>query len=92
MVIKLFKRSDFLSLQEKRLTEINILLRKTGFMTTVDIAKSLDVSSMTVRRDLKRLEEQGKITRIYGGAQSNYQPESTTNEKLQKNIRIFTVI
>ena len=71
MVIKLFKRSDFLSLQEKRLTEINILLRKTGFMTTVDIAKSLDVSSMTVRRDLKRLEEQGKITRIYGGAQSN---------------------
>lgn len=75
-----------MSLQEKRLTEINTLLRKTGFMTTVDIAKSLQVSSMTVRRDLKRLEEQGKITRIYGGAQSNYQNESTTNEKLQKNI------
>ena len=75
-----------LSLQEKRLTEINKLLRKTGFMTTVDIANNLQVSSMTVRRDLKRLEEQGKITRIYGGAQSNFQPESTTNEKLQKNI------
>ncbi|NUE97936.1 DeoR/GlpR transcriptional regulator [Lactobacillus melliventris] len=85
-MIKSVKRSDYLSLQEKRLTEINILLRKTGFMTTVDIAKSLNVSSMTVRRDLKRLEEQGKITRIYGGAQSNSRTESTTNEKLQKNI------
>lgn len=76
----------FLSLQEKRLTAINNLLRKTGFMTTVDIAKNLQVSSMTIRRDLKRLEESGDITRIYGGAKSNYQAESTTNEKLQKNI------
>ncbi|WEV71120.1 DeoR/GlpR family DNA-binding transcription regulator [Lactobacillus sp. ESL0785] len=75
-----------MSLQEKRLTEINDLLNKTGFMTTVDIAKNLQVSSMTIRRDLKKLEEQGKITRIYGGAQSNNQPESTTNEKLKKNI------
>lgn len=75
-----------MSLQEKRLTAINNLLRKTGFMTTVDIAKNLQVSSMTIRRDLKRLEESGDITRIYGGAKSNYQAESTTNEKLQKNI------
>lgn len=76
----------FLSLQEKRLTAINNLLHKTGFMTTVDIAENLQVSSMTVRRDLKRLEELGKITRIYGGAKSNDPTESTTNEKLQKNI------
>ncbi|MDF7682995.1 DeoR/GlpR family DNA-binding transcription regulator [Lactobacillus sp. ESL0679] len=75
-----------MSLQEKRLTEINNILSKTGFMTTVDIAKNLQVSPMTIRRDLKRLEEQGKITRIYGGAQSNNQTESTTNEKLKKNI------
>ncbi|WEV37241.1 DeoR/GlpR family DNA-binding transcription regulator [Lactobacillus sp. ESL0677] len=75
-----------MSLQEKRLTEINNILSKTGFMTTVDIAKNLQVSPMTIRRDLKRLEEQGQITRIYGGAQSNNQTESTTNEKIKKNI------
>lgn len=75
-----------MSLQEKRLTAINNLLHKTGFMTTVDIAKNLQVSAMTIRRDLKRLEEIGTVTRIYGGAKSNDQTESTTNEKLQKNI------
>lgn len=75
-----------MGLQEQRLSEISDLIDKVGFMSTNDIAKTLQVSAMTIRRDLKRLEEQGKLVRIYGGAQSKQQVEFTTNEKLKKNI------
>ena len=33
-----------------------------------DLARILNVSPITIRRDLKSLEEQGKLTRVYGGA------------------------
>lgn len=37
-----------------------------------ELAQALRVSAITIRRDLKSLEKQGKITRIYGGA---FRPE-----------------
>ena len=40
-------------------------------MTTNEIVADLNVSDMTVRRDLSELEEQGVLTKIYGGARSN---------------------
>ncbi|MBA1434109.1 DeoR/GlpR family DNA-binding transcription regulator [Bombilactobacillus bombi] len=75
-----------MGLQEERLSKIHALVDQSGFMSTNDIAKALQVSSMTIRRDLKKLENDGKLTRIYGGAQSNKQIEFSTNEKLKRNI------
>jgi len=43
-------------------------LRRSGAMRVGDLARLLDVSEMTVRRDLKTLEESGALARVHGGA------------------------
>lgn len=55
----------------ERLEEITKLVNKQGTIRISDIAKTLDVTDMTVRRDLAELEEQGLLTKIHGGARSN---------------------
>ncbi|KXO88206.1 DeoR family transcriptional regulator [Tsukamurella pulmonis] len=39
-----------------------------GAVRVIDLAESLDVSEMTIRRDLDRLEEAGELTKVHGGA------------------------
>lgn len=53
----------------KRQTEIINLLLHRGIVTTVELASLLDVSSMTIRRDIRVLEEQGRVVAVSGGAQ-----------------------
>ncbi|MDN6194382.1 MAG: DeoR/GlpR family DNA-binding transcription regulator, partial [Alkalibacterium sp.] len=48
------------------LSEVN----KNGTVKTADLIKKLNVSDMTVRRDLDELAQSGKIIRLHGGAQS----------------------
>lgn len=55
----------------ERLEEITKLVNKQGTVRISEIAKTLDVTDMTVRRDLAELEEQGVLTKIHGGARSN---------------------
>lgn len=43
-------------------------LRERGFSTYRDLEKRVDASPATIRRDLSRLEKQGRITRLHGGA------------------------
>lgn len=43
-------------------------LNKEGFIKVVDIAKDLDVTTVTVRKDLKLLEEKGLLYRTHGSA------------------------
>ncbi|MCU5745125.1 DeoR/GlpR family DNA-binding transcription regulator [Staphylococcus sp. SQ8-PEA] len=54
----------------QRLEEITQLINRKGSVTTNEIVDKLKVSDMTVRRDLMELEEQGVLTKIYGGARS----------------------
>jgi DeoR family transcriptional regulator, ulaG and ulaABCDEF operon transcriptional repressor len=44
-------------------------LRMTGFLSFRDLDNLLTASPATLRRDLDRLEEQGKLKRVRGGAQ-----------------------
>jgi DeoR family transcriptional regulator, fructose operon transcriptional repressor len=44
------------------------MVRLHGFASLPELAKELGVSESTLRRDLERLEEQGPIRRIHGGA------------------------
>jgi DeoR family fructose operon transcriptional repressor len=47
-----------------------------------ELAERLDASHATIRRDLQRLEEEGRITRTYGGAVASPRPiELTLHEK-----------
>ncbi|MGJ8522329.1 Glycerol-3-phosphate regulon repressor [Carnimonas sp. R-84981] len=53
----------------KRQTEIINLLLQRGIVTTIELASLLDVSPMTIRRDIRVLEEQGRVVAVSGGAQ-----------------------
>ena len=63
------------------LTKVFILLRRSkvrnysknvvnthGIIGVSDLTTELDVTEMTIRRDLKSLEEEGLIQRVHGGA------------------------
>jgi DeoR/GlpR family transcriptional regulator of sugar metabolism len=43
-------------------------IAERGYMNIEDLAQLLDVSTQTVRRDIRKLSEQGLITRHHGGA------------------------
>lgn len=57
--------------KRERLEEITRLVNQKGTIRVSDIVKLLNVTDMTVRRDLVELEEQGILTKIHGGARSN---------------------
>ncbi|WP_145514784.1 DeoR/GlpR family DNA-binding transcription regulator [Yersinia massiliensis] len=44
------------------------LIASRGYMNIDELAQLLDVSTQTVRRDIRKLSEQGLITRHHGGA------------------------
>ncbi|HOP10561.1 MAG TPA: DeoR/GlpR family DNA-binding transcription regulator [Oscillospiraceae bacterium] len=52
----------------ERQEEIQKLLQERGSMTVHRIAELLHVSESTVRRDLRALDERGKVRRTFGGA------------------------
>lgn len=53
---------------EERLTHLAARLAEHGSVTITDAAGELDVSEMTIRRDLAELEERGVARRVRGGA------------------------
>ncbi|HTP11750.1 MAG TPA: DeoR family transcriptional regulator [Anaerolineae bacterium] len=46
------------------------LVGERGFLSVRELSEQLDVSEMTIRRDLSRLEQQGRLKKTYGGAAS----------------------
>jgi DeoR/GlpR family transcriptional regulator of sugar metabolism len=69
-----------------RLERVSSLVQATGRVRVVELAEQLDVSEMTVRRDLEELEDGGLVTRVHGGAISNisrsFEPGFTARSKL----------
>ncbi|HEX9029578.1 MAG TPA: DeoR family transcriptional regulator, partial [Anaerolineales bacterium] len=53
-----------------RLEQIVALVEARGFLTVAELSELCQVSEMTIRRDLNRLDEQKRIQRTYGGAAS----------------------
>lgn len=72
--------------KEDRLNEIIKLVDLKGTIRVAEIVETLNVSDMTVRRDLTELEEKGIVTRTHGGARSNnifqYRELSHTDKSL----------
>lgn len=69
-----------MSSKSKRLTQIVALLKKNKTMTVKNLSKLLDVSEMTIRRDLNILEADGIIIRSHGRATYKSNPDSTSDE------------
>ncbi len=57
-------------LKKERLRYICDKVNSKGIITVNEIIQALNVSDMTIRRDLDELEKAGKLLRIHGGAQS----------------------
>lgn len=51
-----------------RLQTILDYLQKHGFSAPDELARFLEVSAITIRRDFAKLEEQGMLKRVHGGA------------------------
>lgn len=71
MTHRLNKGGNFTLNKHERLDEIAKLVNKKGTIRTNEIVEGLNVSDMTVRRDLIELENKGILTKIHGGARSN---------------------
>jgi DeoR/GlpR family transcriptional regulator of sugar metabolism len=56
--------------QQARLATILTALQKTGSVSVEELSNGLQVSNVTVRRDLDTLESQGLLRRTHGGAVS----------------------
>ncbi len=56
------------SIVQKRRDHIMQLIQKDGRISVNEIAEMMNVSPLTVRRDLQYWEEQGAVERNYGGA------------------------
>ncbi|MBP1755038.1 MAG: transcriptional regulator, DeoR family [Firmicutes bacterium] len=55
-------------LPAERQLKIIDLISKNGSVQVDELAKMLDVSLMTIRRDLEKMKQEGKIDRCHGGA------------------------
>src|SRR3982751_6325913 len=52
----------------ERRVRIVSMLRSVGFVSITDLARDLSVSHMTIRRDLRTLEDTGHVRVVHGGA------------------------
>ncbi|OLP61832.1 DeoR family transcriptional regulator [Xaviernesmea oryzae] len=63
--------------QERILTELN----QAPSLRVAELARRLDVSTETIRRDLDELTEQGLLNRTYGGAVRSLSTEPSVTER-----------
>ncbi len=71
-------------LKRERLRNILEIVTDRRFVTVDELAKALQVSDMTIRRDLNELNTTGKVMRIHGGAQVISQQDSVEKNYMQK--------
>lgn len=55
----------------ERLERIVQLVDERGFLSVAELSEQLDVSEMTIRRDLDKLSRMNRLRRTYGGAASS---------------------
>ncbi len=61
----------------ERWDEIVVLVGQRGFASVGELSRQLDVSEVTVRRDLQALHDLGRLQRTYGGAAARQGSDAT---------------
>ena len=74
---------------ESRKLKIIEYLKKAGFVTFKDLSNILNVSEMTVRRDVKNLENEHIVNRKYKGIELNKEYNSTVTPTLNTNVTVY---
>ena len=62
-------------------------LNSKGIINLKDVAKELNTSEATVRRDFEKLEKEGKLTRVTGGAKLNDSLDGGYNSNAELTMR-----
>ncbi|MDK7049473.1 DeoR/GlpR family DNA-binding transcription regulator [Aerococcus sanguinicola] len=64
------------------------MLEKESLVKVTSLVDQLGASEATIRRDLSTLEDEGKLTRVHGGARRHYSldNEKSLDEKLTQHI------
>ncbi len=71
------------------------MLDEVGYFTTAEIAAQFGVSEMTIRRDITRLEREGRVRSVHGGVASagqsvgagtDYSERSSTSRRVKRAI------
>jgi DeoR/GlpR family transcriptional regulator of sugar metabolism len=75
------------SLAQQRHEMIVSQVRRSGSVRVADLAEQLDVSEMTVRRDLDALDEAGLVVKVHGGATLRYAHSSDEPGFEAKSLR-----
>jgi DeoR/GlpR family transcriptional regulator of sugar metabolism len=77
----------------ERRTQLIDRLRARGHASVAELARGMGVTSSTIRRDLRRLERDGRLLRTYGGAALRERPTSTVEQDptLEAKRRIASV-
>lgn len=73
-------------LKDERQNKIIELLNKDDFLTVNSISNKLQVSEMTIRRDLNQLEKEKKLIKVHGGAKKGDIRELSTEEKINNYV------
>jgi DeoR family lactose phosphotransferase system repressor len=75
-------------LKKERQEKILDLLQMNDYLSIPEISSNLNVSDMTIRRDINELAEQSLLVKIYGGAQKleKIEQELSTQEKIDTNV------
>jgi DeoR/GlpR family transcriptional regulator of sugar metabolism len=63
------------------------IVRQSGFCRSADLSRMFNVSEMTIRRDISKLDEDGLVKRVHGGAKAIW-PDvaiSSFRYRLEKN-------
>ncbi|GIH19372.1 substrate-binding domain-containing protein [Rugosimonospora africana] len=55
------------------------MIRTSGAVRVVDLAREFDVSELTIRRDIGELADRGLVTRVHGGATVRSRLDSTSS-------------
>ncbi len=66
----------------QRDAEILSILQAEGFVSFRTLCERLDASSATIRRDLERLEADGRLARVRGGAKLTAEAQAAVAERL----------
>ena len=77
-------------LAAERQSKIIEMTERKGSVQVEELASELKVSAMTIRRDLVKLQEEGKLERCHGGAvakqEENYAQKQTSNKTEKEKI------
>ena len=71
-----------------RLNAIKEIIRQQKSVLVSELAPRFDVTEETIRRDLKKLEDEGLVTRVYGGAYSTGGVQNDVNISLRQTILV----